>query len=117
MVEEQNGINGDLNTLTRVIRKHKNFASADHQLCKATSSNRQSQKDDCAKECDYDEVEDFCTLLAKTGKEILYVIFKLSIHFSFVGFSAAQLNHNFICQLPSLFIIVSAAIMNLKIFS
>ncbi|XP_008210368.1 coiled-coil domain-containing protein 112 isoform X2 [Nasonia vitripennis] len=67
LAEEQKSINDDLSTLTRVIRKHKNFASTDHFLCKATSSNRQSQKDDSAKECDYDEAEDFCTLLAKTG--------------------------------------------------
>ena len=57
-----------MSILTKAIRKHKNFSCVDNYSIKTSNLRASSQKDNLVKECDYDEIEDFCTLLAKTGK-------------------------------------------------
>ncbi|XP_011494475.1 PREDICTED: coiled-coil domain-containing protein 112-like [Ceratosolen solmsi marchali] len=61
---EQNNINADFNALEGIVNRHKNFNSsgACHQ------KNLQfKEKHESPKECDYNQVKDLCSLLAKTG--------------------------------------------------
>lgn len=70
LVKEQAHLEADLNASKRVIRMHKDISSANCS-CKNSNLKTLSQKEEATKNsCNYDDVEDFCTLLAKTGKKI-----------------------------------------------
>lgn len=68
LIEEQSNLENDLNAMIKVIEKHKNFSSDDNFYCRTSNLMTQSQKFKSMKDFDYDEVEDFSTLLAKTGR-------------------------------------------------
>lgn len=68
LIEEQSNLESDLNATIKVIQKHKNFSSDDNFYCRTSNLLTQSQKFKSTKDLDYEEVEDFSTLVSKTGE-------------------------------------------------
>lgn len=68
LIEEQSNLENDLNAMIKVIEKQKIFSSDDNFYCRTSNLMSQAQKYKSTKDLDYEEVEDFSTLLAKTGE-------------------------------------------------
>ncbi|KAJ8678893.1 hypothetical protein QAD02_014680 [Eretmocerus hayati] len=67
LIEEQKTLEADIGTMMKKILKYKDFISNENSSYKNSNSVSRMQIDGRNKECDYDGVEDFCILVAKTG--------------------------------------------------